>query len=141
MVNKKINVTRREFQDSYRRHYKLYQSTDVSDKTRRLVLFYSVECGLKSLLMKEKGKNTYEEFESCSDRSVTGHDIKAMLKEVNPRNEFVLKNISLEKGGGSVPPKKFNELWRYGAAVADAEEEEKAEKILAKIAEWIQSRL
>lgn len=141
MVNKKLNVTRKEFQDSYRRHYKLYQSTHVSDKTRRLVLFYSVECGLKSLLMKEKGKNTYEEFESCSDRSLIGHDIKAMLKEVNPRNEFVLKNISLDKGGGSVPPKKFNELWRYGATVADVEEEEKAEKILVKIAEWIQSRL
>lgn len=141
MVNKKLNVTRKEFQDSYRRHYKLYQSTHVSDKTRRLVLFYSVECGLKSLLMKERGKNTYEEFESCSDRSLIGHDIKAMLKEVNPRNEFVLKNISLDKGGGSVPPKKFNELWRYGATVADVEEEEKAEKILVKIAEWIQSRL
>ena len=145
MANKRLNVTRREFQDSYRRHYKLYQNTNVSDKSRRLVLFYSVECGLKSLIMKETGNDTYKELESYCEISgkynITGHDIKAMLKEVNPRNEFALKNISLEKGGGSVPPMRSNELWRYGAAVADIEEEEKAEKVLVKIADWIKTRL
>lgn len=141
MKNKRLNVKRKEFQDSYRRHYKLYQNTNVSDKTRRLVLFYSVECGLKSLIMKENGNNTYEEMEKCCDKSITGHNIKAMLKHVNPRNEFVLRNISLENGGGSVPPEKFNELWRYGAAVEDMKEEEKAEKVLVKIAEWINTRL
>ena len=145
MANKRLNVTRREFQDSYRRHYRLYQNTNVSDKSRRLVLFYSVECGLKSLIMKETGNDTYEELETYCETNgkynITGHDIKAMLKEVNPRNEFVLKNISLEKGGGSVPPMRFNELWRYGAAVADMEEEERTEKVLAKIAEWIKTRL
>ena len=36
---------------------------------------------------------------------------------------------------------RFNELWRYGAAVADIEEEEKAEKVLVKIAEWIHTKL
>ena len=36
---------------------------------------------------------------------------------------------------------RFNELWRYGAAVADTEEEEKAEKVLVKIADWIKTRL
>ena len=36
-----------------------------SEKSRRLLLFYSVECGLKSLLMKDLGKNTYEEFVEC----------------------------------------------------------------------------
>ena len=141
MTSKRLNVKRKEFQDSYRRHYQLYQNTNVSDKTRRLVLFYSVECGLKSLIMKENGNNTYEEMAKCCDKSVTGHNIKAMLKQINPRNEFILKNISLENSGGSVPPEKFNELWRYGVTVEDTEEEEKAEKVLIKIAEWINTRL
>lgn len=69
MANKRLNVTRREFQDSYRRHYKLYQNTNVSDKSRRLVLFYSVECGLKSLIMKETGNDTYKELESYCEIS------------------------------------------------------------------------
>lgn len=146
MVNKKINVTRKNFRDSYRNHYRLYQKTGGNEKTRKLILFYSVECGLKSLIMKENGHNTYEDLErycSCNadKRNLAGHDIKAMLKEVNPSNEFVLNNIELKKGGGSVQPRKFNELWRYGAETADIRQEEDAEKTLVKIAEWLNTRV
>lgn len=145
MVNKKLNVTRKEYEDSYHRHYKMYQNTSDSEKTRRLILFYSVECGLKSLIMKNTGNNTYEELEDCysntAKKNLLGHDIKAMVKEINPANEFNLKNIQLAKGGGSVQPKKFNELWRYGAEVADEEEEINAEKTLVKIADWIKARI
>lgn len=142
-MSKRINVTRREFQESYRRHYKMYKETAENEKTRRLILFYSVECGLKSLLMKDMGNNTYEEFAECcgSEKSeLKGHNISAMLKELNPQNDYCLRSITLKRGG-SVPPKQFNELWRYGAALADGEEEEKAEKTLVKIAEWIDTRL
>ena len=52
-MSSRINITRREFQDSYRRHYKMYKESAGNDKSRRLILFYSVECGLKSLLMKD----------------------------------------------------------------------------------------
>ena len=52
-MGSRINITRREFQDSYRRHYKMYKETTGNEKSRRLLLFYSVECGLKSLLMKD----------------------------------------------------------------------------------------
>lgn len=48
-MGSRINVTRREFQDSYHRHYKMYKETTGNEKSRRLLLFYSVECGLKSL--------------------------------------------------------------------------------------------
>lgn len=145
MTNKRLNVTRREFSDSYRRHYRLYKNTIGDSKTRRLILFYSVECGLKSLIMKNTGNDTYEKLEKyCKGHGkgeLVGHNIKEMLKEVNPRNAFVLKNIELKGSGGSVEPKKFNEMWRYGVAVADAREEEKAEYTLAKIAEWLNTRL
>lgn len=141
-MSKRINVKRREFQDSYRRHYKLYRETAGSGKTRRLILFYSVECGLKSLLMKDLGKDTYEEFAECcvgEKSELKGHNISAMIKELNPQSDYCLKSISLERGG-RVLPKQFNELWRYGAACADGEEE-KAERTLEKIAEWIRTKL
>ena len=142
-MGKRINVTRREFQDSYRRHYKLYKETEESVKTRRLILFYSVECGLKNLLMKDLGKNTYEEFSECcgSEKSeLRGHNISAMLKELNPQSDYCLKSIFLKRGG-AVPPKQYNELWRYGAASADENDEKRAEKTLVKIAEWIHTKL
>lgn len=146
MSDKKLNTTRKEFQDSYTEHYKLYKNTDsnLSPKTRRLILFYAVECGLKSLLLKQIGCDTYNDLVVyCStnpDKKVAGHDIKALIKEVNPRNEYVLKDIHLHDGNRTVRPRQFNELWRYGPAVANPEEEENAEKVLGKIAEWIKNR-
>lgn len=142
-MGKRINVTRREFQDSYRRHYKMYMETNGNEKTRRLILFYSVECGLKSLLMKNFGNNTYEEFVECcggEKRELSGHNISAMIKELNPQNDYCLKSLHLKRGG-LVPPKQFNELWRYGVALADEGAEEKAEKTLIRIADWIHTQL
>lgn len=106
-------------------------------------MFYSVECGLKSLLMKGFGNNTYEEFAIyCGNekKELKGHNISAMLKELNPRSEFCLKSISLKRGG-RVMPKQYNELWRYGAEAMKEQEEEKAEKTLMKIADWINTAL
>mgnify|MGYP001028682542 FL=1 len=142
-MSSRINVTRREFQDSYRRHYKMYKQTTGSEKSRRLLLFYSVECGLKSLLMKDLGKDTYEDFVECcgsEKKELTGHNVRAMLKKLNPHSSYCLKKIPLKRGGYASPD-KFNELWRYGAALADGDEEEKAEKVLVKIAEWIHTKL
>lgn len=142
-MSNRINITRREFQDSYRRHFKMYKETSSNDRSRRLILFYSVECGLKSLLMKDLGNNTYEEFAECcgnEKKQLTGHNISAMLKNLNPQNNYSLRNIRLKRGG-CAPPEKFNELWRYGAATEDENEEIKAEKTLAKIAEWIHTIL
>ena len=53
---------------------------------------------------------------------------------------FPLKQIRL-KGGGSVLPGKYNELWRYGAGIEDVEEEKREEKTLVQIAEWLLKRM
>ena len=140
MSNKKINITRREFLNSYRNHYRLYCTTAAAEspKTRRLILFYAVECGLKSLIMKQTGNNTFQQLEQyCQTnpgKKITGHDIRAMIREVNPQDAFILRDIRLKNGGGSVPPNRYNELWRYGPEVEDSIQEEDAEKILVKIA-------
>ena len=93
----------------------------------------------------ETGNNTYNELENycqCNGgKRLAGHDIKAMIKEVNPRNEYILKNIRLKNSGGSVPPSRYNELWRYGAEVEDLDQEETTEKTLIRIAEWIKTRI
>ena len=145
MSNKKINVTRREFLESYRNHYKLYCNTTTTEspKTRRLISFYAVECGLKSLIMKQTGNNTFQQLEQyCQTnpgKKLAGHDIRAMIREANPKEAFILRDIRLKNGGGSVPPNRFNELWRYGPEVEDSTQEDDAEKILIKIADWLKT--
>lgn len=145
-MGKQINITRREFQVSCKNHYSLYKNTktSVSPRIRRLLLFYSVECGLKSLIMKNIGKNTYEELKKYSEdnqKRVHGHDLKAMTQEIGIEYEYPLKRIRLSKAGGDIPPDRYNELWRYGASIEDEAEEIKEEETLLGIAEWIEKRL
>lgn len=145
-MGNQINITRREFQESCKYHYQLYKKTEngISPRTKRLILFYSVECGLKSLIMKNIGKNTYEELKTFSEengKGIHGHDLKAMTKEVGIEHEYPLKKIRLANGGGDVLPKRYNELWRYGASIVDESEEIREEETLVKIAEWIGKRL
>lgn len=112
-------------------------------RSRLLILFYSVECGLKSLILKKIGKNTYEELKSyyeINGAKAPGHDLKAMTKEVGIETSFPLKKIKL-KDGGYVLPRKYNELWRYGAEIEDEEEEQSEEKTLVRIAEWMLQRI
>lgn len=99
-------------------------------RSRLLMLFYSVECGLKSLILKQIGKNTYEDLKSyyrMQGKKAPGHDLKAMTKEVGIETSFSLKKIRL-KGGGFALPGKYNELWRYGADVENVEEEQSGKK-------------
>lgn len=145
-MGSQINITRSEFQKSYRNHYKLYKHVEpgISPKTRRLLLFYSVECGLKSLILKNIGKNSYAELRSYSENNqlrVHGHDIKAMVREVGIDYAYPLRKIRLLKEGRAVSVERFNELWRYGAVVEDEEEEKKVENTLNEIAKWIEHRL
>ena len=53
-----INITRSEFQRSFKNHYTLYKETgtDIPYHSRLLMLFYSVECGLKGFILKKIGK-------------------------------------------------------------------------------------
>lgn len=142
----RINITRSEFQKSFRNHYMLYKNTakDLSPRTRRLLLFYSVECGLKGLIMKNTGASTYEQLKEYSEQNnkqVHGHNLKEMTKEVDIESDYPLKKIRLAKTGGDVRPAQYNELWRYGAAVEDEEEELREEKTLQSLAEWIKDRI
>jgi len=145
-MSKQLNVTRNELQKSYKNHYTLYKygENTVSPKARRLLLFYAVECGLKSLILKNLGKNTYEELRMYSENNqirIHGHDIKAMTREVGIDHIYSLKKIRLMNQGGNVSPERFNELWRYGVTVEDEEGEKNVEITLEDIAKWIGKRL
>ncbi|MBQ9119304.1 MAG: hypothetical protein IJY09_04490 [Lachnospiraceae bacterium] len=145
MAGHQINITRRQFQESSKNHYLLYKNTqdDLSPRTRRLILFYAVECGLKSLIMKDLGKDNYKDFKTYSENNnlrIHTHDLKAMTREIGIEHNYPLKRIPLSKGN-PVDSARFNELWRYGAEVEDVNDEIETEKTLQKIAEWIEQRL
>ncbi len=90
-----IDITRNEFRKSYKEHYRLYQegNSEVSPASRKLLLFYAVECGLKSLILKQIGKEHYSDLKQYSQNNgkhIEGHDVKAMILELDDRQQFIL---------------------------------------------------
>ena len=138
-----IPVTRREFRDGFKTHYNCYKGIQGYDKSRRLLLFYSVECGLKCLLLKRIQKNTYAELLACDGMDTLkddGHNLKKLLKKLDAEDRFRLKGIRTRKKE-QVSPKDFNQLWRYGVETLDYKEEEQAEETLKDIAGGLEEQL
>ncbi len=142
-----INITQKEYRDSSKNHYIAYSKLSDDEKYKRsgrLLLFYAVECGLKCYIMKNENLPDYKALQKYATnigrKEMAGHDIKAMLIKCNLEGRYILKDIPLIKGG-KVSPNEFNQVWRYGAGAADEEVENKNEKVLKQIMEYLLKRI
>lgn len=142
-----INITQKEYRDSCKNHYIAYISLcgdEKYQKSGRLLLFYAAECGLKCLIMKNENLGDYDALQryakNTARKGIAGHNIKDMLIDCNLEGTYILKDIPLAKGG-RVSSDEFNQVWRYGAAVADEDAENKNEKVMRKIVEYLLKRI
>lgn len=142
-----VNVTQKEYRDSCKNHYIAYVKLHDDEKYRksgRLLLFYAVECGLKCYIMKNENLADYNALhkyaENIGRKEIAGHGIKEMLINCNLEGRYIVKDMPLEKGG-RVSSGEFNQVWRYGAGVADEEAENKNEKVLRQIMEYLLKRI
>ena len=142
----KLNIKKTEFLKSFHVKYRLYldlQNQENYITERRLLLFYCVECGLKVWIMKEQMLNDYNELEKYSKKNqldIAGHNIRNMLKNRGLHEKFRLKDLKTLQGT-KVPPKEYNQFWRYDAQSGDLELENKMEKVLKNIADYLSERL
>jgi hypothetical protein len=112
----------------------------------RLLLLYSVECGLKAVWLKRESRNLFTK----DDIDNTGHDLKKIMKVIGcsqglpealtmsdvldeKRNTVTRKNI------GSVD---LHQVWRYGGALTNPRPDDQAvELCLEDIHSWIEKEL
>lgn len=137
-----IDVTAREFRVSFKKHYHCYQEIKGYDRTKRLILFYAVECGLKCRLLKRTDLNSYLELleiDEMGDLKNDGHNIKLLLNK-NDIFKFHIGSIHTLNGRECIQSNQFNQLWRYGVA-ADFVEEKDAETVFEKIAKWLDEEI
>lgn len=135
------DVSKQEFEKSFEKHYKNYKNIQPSNSSTRLLLFYAVECGLKSLIMSQEHVFLFsklsEEEQNCK------HDLKKLLKILGVEEKYKLKAIKTNRGE-SITCGHYNEFWRYGLQCAqkeiDENKEMQIEEELKKIAEWIMER-
>ena len=127
-----ISVTLREIEKSFRRHRNVVYSAHASSATHRMVLFYAVECGLKTVYMR---RNRLRK----TDGAVTsfGHRLADLLASL--RCTYRLRDVK-GKDGIPIPSKSLHEAWRYGKALEN-QRELSCETSLKNIILWINNEL
>ncbi|GHV89493.1 hypothetical protein AGMMS50267_18530 [Spirochaetia bacterium] len=136
-MGKQLYATKNELKHAFQKHYSLYKELvpNSHQMTRRLVLFYTVETGLKYYLLGIIRKSNTDELQEYYDG--IGHDINRMLKYANCGGQFTLKCFSTSTSQ-SVAPNRLHEMWRYGIKAQKSSDDGAAEKVLNDIASWLE---
>ncbi|MEA5509572.1 hypothetical protein VB715_07335 [Crocosphaera sp. UHCC 0190] len=138
-----IPFTDREIKNAWRQNKLAYQDVQTKTNAHRLLLFYSVECGLKAVIMKRQNKNCTDlckkEFEESK------HNINKLLDFLKAGKDLKLPNQLNMRPLKQNEERKFtagdiNQMWRYGGCSEDIKDDE-LEKKLIKILTWIEQEL
>ena len=151
MIGRKVMVLadKRDYQRGYKKHYSAYKELcgEVTVvKSRRLLLAYCVECGLKYLLLdkwhENNPKKIIEDKEDRRNGIIKTHNLDKILKELGQAGTFKFPQLET-KHYDIVATESFHELCRYGIEVKAGEEakENKFEEELLKVAKWIGEEL
>lgn len=147
-----ILADKRDYKKGYRKHYHTYQLLNSKNEavlSKRLLLVYSVECGLKYKLLEKWEVVSSEEIrEILSDKNhpkhtILGtHNLRKILKELGQEGEFHFPEMAtVHKDKISIGD--YHQMQRYGiqADDRDIKKEEQLEKVLQKIAVWIEEEI
>ena len=136
-----IPFTDRELQKAWRENQRAAKVKTITN-AHRLLLFYSVECGLKAVLLKRQSKDCTD---SCPELAEVQHDINKLLDKLRAG-----ENLKLPSQLSMNPLKKnqerkfscaeINQMWRYGGCCDNIKDNE-LEKKLLDILSWIAQEL
>lgn len=136
---------KRDYRRGYKKHFELYKRlrSDNSDtNSRRLLLIYSVECGLKYMLLdkwhEENPKKILDSVDNRKKNILKSHNLEKILKELGQQGNFRFPHLeTVHKDVAGVDT--YHQLYRYCIQIQEKEknEEMKAEESLRSIAYWI----
>jgi hypothetical protein len=119
-------------------------SEKSSDSSSYLLLFYAVECGLKSVWLKRNQR--HQKKSKTQDNSLLfkyGHSLDLWVKElkISAKEVGVPPNFHLD-GDRSIilDIGKAHQVWRYGIKIK-AEDEQKVVEWLQNICNWIKENI
>jgi hypothetical protein len=151
-----IPFTNREMQRAWRENL-IASAAFIQVKrnnAHRLLLFYAIECGLKSVLMKRKSVTCTNH---CDEIGEAQHDINKLLDALGAGNKLKLPsqlNMAAIKDKSSKDERKLesgkiNQMWRYGGKIEETVDRDGTivksdadlEQYLIKISDWIKQEL
>lgn len=142
-----IPFTDAKMKRACRQNFKASQNQPRTN-AHRLLLFYAVECGLKTAIMKREGIKRTDESMKNGDLKEFGHDLNKLLTYLRTTPELYLRETELTAIKPSpqrresetkrpVKPADFNQMWRYGGQSIKLAEKD-IEKQLEKIIQWLE---
>ena len=136
---------KRDYRCGYKKHYELYKKLNNANANvhgRRLLLTYSVECGLKYLLLDKWHEENPRRILDGEDKKkkgvLTTHNLEKILKELGQQGNF--KFVSLKTIHNDLASsEEYHQLYRYCIGIREGEhdKEQKMEETLNNIACWI----
>lgn len=136
---------KRDYRKGYEKHYQSYKrlkGENADIYSRRLLLVYSVECGLKyKLLDKWNVENPQKILESADDKKVRilkSHNLEKILKELGQQGNFIFPRLKTVHRD-IVDAESYHQFYRYCINTNEnqLDKEEKVEDSLNDIACWI----
>lgn len=120
----KIHIGQSELINAFKTHARF--AKEEQTPSHKLLLFYSVECGLKAKLLKNSSRfNT----QYLTDGDLT-HDLGHLIKEARlpPMGEemptnFQLKNFKKDRDKENYHISDAHQIWRYGRTIKERDEQ------------------
>lgn len=140
-----ILADKRDYKQGYKKHYITYKrlQDDNNDlNSRRLLLVYSVECGLKYLLLnkwhEENPKNILTGNDEKKKNALKTHNLEIILKELGQQGIFKFPQL-LTIHNDSIRIENYHQLYRYCIRIEKKNKSAESvyEEELKKIANWI----
>lgn len=140
---------KRDYRNGYKKHFESYKkmksnNSDVS--SRRLLLIYSVECGLKYMLLDKWHEESLESILESPDEKkkkiLKSHNLEKLLKELGQQGNFKFPQLeTIHKN--PVVPEAYHQLYRYCIRTTEKQQdkEKDVEESLKNVACWIEERM
>ena len=137
-----IPFTDREIRKAWRQNKTAYENVQQKTNAHRLLLFYSVECGLKAVIMKRQSKNRTD---LCQELGESQHNINKLLDCLRAGKRLKIPDQLRMKPLQQNEERKFtageiNQMWRYGGTSHNMNDNELEQK-LVDILTWIEGEL
>ena len=116
-----LNITQKELERAFKKHNTFLNSQrDKANNSYKLILFYAVECGLKSLWMWEHKLNGTGK-ETGRGQKATGflHNLNYLLKEMKWDRKILKAHT---KNNEKVDHQNLHVAWRYGKQLEESSE-------------------
>ena len=136
---KNYKTLERNYKKAFTVHANSYDNWNIgSPYSRRLLLCYCVECGLKCLIMENDNIYTISQADDETAKILGSHDFRTLLKRVGQAGTYRFKSFPTEYGN-TVGTADYHQLCRY--LIAPAEQNitylQEFDYTLAEIKEWL----